>query len=173
MRAFVWGCVGTIIGGLAVALIVICINSIRYGYDPNIDGPTATIAQVVGIPLGFILGAVYGFRTRTAFKAPHAIGQRKLPYGYMKQSHEVAILLFLTLCGAIAGYVLFGDRNWFFAILIGLSCGSGLARSLLWVHYYFVEGKKRPWQFELRTAFFFMTLAAVLLAIISLLRHHK
>ena len=173
LRAFVWGCIGVIIGFLAVLLIVIGINSIRYGYDPNIEGTTGVIACLIGCPLGFTFGALYGFRERRAIEGVHAKRRRYLPYGYMKQSHEVAILLSLTIGGAIAGYLFFGGSNWVVAILVGLACGHSLARSLIWVHYYFVEGKKRPWQFDLRTAFFVMTLAAVLLGIIAVLLHGK
>jgi hypothetical protein len=66
-----------------------------------------------------------------------------------------------------------GGTNRVVGGLVGLACGNSFARSFFWVHYYFVEGKKRPWQFDLRTAFFVMTLAAVLLGIIAILLHEK
>jgi hypothetical protein len=78
------------------------------------------------------------------------------------------------ICGAIAGYLFLDDS---LRVVVGLAIGYSFARSLFWVLYYFVEGKKRPWQFDwqfdLRTAFFVMTLAAVLLGIIALLLNEK
>ena len=96
--------------------------------------------------------------------------QYEPPLGYIKRSYEVAITVALMLCGAIAFYSLLGN-SW--RVLPGLACGYLLARGLFWLHYYFVEGWKRPWQFDLRTAFFVMTLTAVLLAIIVLVLHEK
>jgi hypothetical protein len=66
-----------------------------------------------------------------------------------------------------------GGTNRVVGGLVGYACGRALAVGLFWVHYYFVEGKKRPWQFDLRTVFFVMTLAAVLLGIIAVLLHEK
>jgi hypothetical protein len=172
LRAFVWGCVGTIIGFLAVGIIAIRINTIRYGYDPSIDidGASEIISYAIGCPLGFTFGAIYGFRER---RGAHVTRKYKPPYGYMKRSYEVAIVLSLTICGGIAGYLFLGGTNRVVGGLVGWACGNSFARSLFWVHYYFVEGKKRPWQFDLRTVFFVMTLAAVLLGIIAVLLHEK
>jgi hypothetical protein len=172
LPAFVWGCVGTIIGFLAVGIVAIRINAIRYGYDPSIDidGASEIISYAIGCPLGFMLGAIYGFREG---RGVHVKRQYKPPYGYIKRSHEVAILLSLTIGGAIAGYLFLGGRSRVLAGLAGYACGRALAVGLFWVHYYFVEGKKRPWQFDLRTAFFVMTLAAVFLGIIAVLLHEK
>jgi hypothetical protein len=100
----------------------------------------------------------------------HVKGRYNPPYGYLKRSYEVAIILSLMICGAIAGY-LFLDES--LRVVVGLAIGYSFARSLFWLLYYFVEGKKRPWQFDLRTAFFVMTLAAVLLGIIALLLNEK
>jgi len=117
-----------------------------------------------------MLGAIYGFREGRGVPMKR---QYKPPYGYIKRSYEVAILLSLTIGGAIAGYLFLGGRSRVLAGLAGYACGRTLAVSLFWAHYYFVEGKKRPWQFDLRTAFFVMTLAAVLLGIIAILLHEK
>src|SRR6476620_9122474 len=169
LRAFVWGCVGAIIGFLAVVIVATRINTIRYGYDRSIDvdGASEIVAYAIGCPLGFTFGGIYGFRER---RGVHVKGQYRPPYGYIKRSYEMAILLSLTIGGATAGYLFLGGTS---RTVAGLACGNSFARSLFWVHYYFVEGKKRPWQFDLRTAFFVMTLAAVLLRIIAVLLNEK
>jgi putative flippase GtrA len=172
LRAFVWGCVGTLIGFLVVGIIAIRINTIRYGYDPSIDidGASEVIAYAIGCPIGFALGAIYGFREGSRMNVKR---QYKPPYGHIKRAYEAAILLSLTIGGATAGYLFLGGPSRVLAGFFGLACGRALAVSLFWVHYYFVEGKKRPWQFDLRTAFFVMTLAAVLLGVIAVLLHEK
>jgi hypothetical protein len=172
LRAFVWGCVGAVIGLFAVVIVATRINTIRYGYDPSIDidGASEIIGYAIGCPLGFMFGGIYGFREG---RGVHVKGQYKPPYGYIKRSYEMALVLSLTICGGIAGYLFLGGTSRVLAGLVGLACGNSFARSLFWVHYYFVEGKKRPWQFDLRTAFFVMTLAAVLLGIVAVLLHEK
>lgn len=92
------------------------------------------------------------------------------PYGMLKRRYEVAIIAAFTIAAGVAGYLyLDGVVD----ALLAAIAGSWLARGFLWVIYYFVEGKKRPWQFDLRTAFFVMTLAAVLLTIVALLLNEK
>ncbi len=98
------------------------------------------------------------------------IRQYDPPYGYLKRSYEVMIIVLLMLCGAMAGYIYLDG---YFRALGGAVVGYWFARGLFWVLYYFVEGKKRPWQFGLRATFFVMTLMAVLLAILMLLLNEK
>src|SRR5262245_10502713 len=92
------------------------------------------------------------------------------PYGYVKRSYELAVIVSLVICGVIAGYLLLNGP---LGVMAGAATGYSLARGLFWVRYYLIEGKKRPWQIDLRTAFFVMTLAAVLLVIIALLLNEK
>jgi hypothetical protein len=97
-------------------------------------------------------------------------GRHNPRYGYIRRSYEVAISLTLAICGTIAGYLVLGSLS---GAAGGFSAGYFFARGLYWLIYYFVEGKKRPWQFDLRSAFFVMTLAAVLLGIIAVLMRAK
>ena len=64
-RAIVWGIGGTIIGYCAVALVVIGFEWVSTGkYDPSGGMAVGMIAIPIGCPLGFTLGAIFGFRER-------------------------------------------------------------------------------------------------------------
>jgi hypothetical protein len=62
VRAVAFGFIGTIVGFYAVGLIAQGIYSIQYGNDPSIGTAIGLIAIPTGCPLGFTLGAIFGFR---------------------------------------------------------------------------------------------------------------
>ena len=102
----------------------------------------------------------------TNFEAQCANPRFNPPSGDIKPLYRAAVYLPLMIGGVIAG------DSWLYGpirMLAGASAGYGFARGLFWLRYYLIEGKKRPWQFDLRSAFFVMTLAAVLLGIVAVL----
>jgi putative flippase GtrA len=64
LRALVFGFVGAIVGYCLTVFVVNGIHSLQYGNDPSIGMVTGGIAIAIGFPLGFTIGAIFGFRER-------------------------------------------------------------------------------------------------------------